>query len=874
MYSCKQSYAMDSLESKLEDEFFDSILNERSPIFDFPNSAAEPNNNLQSFSAENQAIQQEPAMSSTTSSFSLQPNPFLVANAQLIAQQQQQLQQQQLLMQQQLQNNLFMQEAMNQFATIGSNVLLKSSAQVKREEFSNAFNQFLQFDPSSSFRNGALAAPNPALMMSAMRANQSTPLVVASPMNMFTPQQWNAGPPMTTAAAASLPIVSSQQHCFFNDSSSMNNNNTIITTPPIIAQQQSISSSLSPPPLQPPPSSQNLIKLIEGYNRTLLPDETPIGGKDNTKSALPRQVIELNVQSVPKHIPVSSLSCKVFVCGYHKVAKSSPTLNNIANNHGMTRVILGEVAEKRFEPFTANNDSEQQRYVAIFDKIICKFSSQNNGQKLCLRFFLCDANKTRICFVDSEDFETITKRGIDKRKKRKRGDDESEPSVHHVEPSLGLTTQRQLVKITGHGLVCPPVQQVQVMFGERESPEVHSVKRNVIICETPVAEKAGLVNVLVSFDAKRTYLKSNAKYRYVDPSDEQGVKDMIHALSDPFKPIVHSSPYSSSSPSSNNHDAATPLQESPTVAKSPMQSSATVSIIDHLLQQRALHWLQNVDGTSDSCGYTLLHHACARGYYELVYCLLVSQQSSRSMSNSMIDACDHFGYTALDWALWGGHDHIATLLVVYGAELTVQTLHALQVKHTDALKRFLFWYLKNDDHQFRSRAETVLHSSIVTAISNSSLASAVKHICERRVNEVRVPVSDLKLRSGSHNGKTISEVIIVNQQVLLALTCSHLKKQFVIHLNVPSDTLCSAEIRFAHEDIAFVIMERSQARIEFTLKRAPTVVTGETKKNDDEHVNQQQLDHLKSIMEDCLSFFIRKQKQRGLNSTRVLNCRM
>lgn len=142
------------------------------------------------------------------------------------------------------------------------------------------------------------------------------------------------------------------------------------------------------PFIKPTIQSSNLIKIVEGFNKTQTKKQP--GGRDN-RHPIPKQVIELNVNGLPPYLDPASLSCCAAVYGYDRVRKS---------------VKLGELAEKKFEEM--GND---KRWVAVFDNLIIKFSSHLNGQKLSLRFTLLDPNKKTICYIDSGEFATITKRG-------------------------------------------------------------------------------------------------------------------------------------------------------------------------------------------------------------------------------------------------------------------------------------------------------------------------------------------------------------------------------------------------------------------------------------------------------------------------------
>jgi hypothetical protein len=88
------------------------------------------------------------------------------------------------------------------------------------------------------------------------------------------------------------------------------------------------------------------------------------------------------------------LSCKASVCGFDRVKRD--------------RLILSELDQMKF--------SKENEYKVSFTQLLVKYSSHLNGQKLSIRFTLLDSNGKPISFIDSYEFETITKRGKGKKK--------------------------------------------------------------------------------------------------------------------------------------------------------------------------------------------------------------------------------------------------------------------------------------------------------------------------------------------------------------------------------------------------------------------------------------------------------------------------
>lgn len=463
--------------------------------------------------------------------------------------------------------------------------------------------------------------------------------------------------------------------------------------------------------------------------------------------------------------------------------------------------------------------------MAAFDNIICKFSSHNNGQKLFLRFVLCDGSKTRICFIDSEEFETITKRGIDKQKKRKRSDSDSAATVEDVDPACGFTTGGQLVKVTGFGFLCPPLSHATVLFGVKESPEIHSMKRNVIICETPAAEKPCSVDVTVSFD-KKSYLQSNAKYRYVDPNDEQGMKEMLKYLmkSNNNTPIDHGSKMAPDSP-----DNQTSIISNATSQNMPPMAS----------------WLKGIE--SDYRGYTLLHFSCAYGFVELSHLLVASNYFD-------LDVQDNYGKSAIYWACWSNNSFLVQDLIHHGASIDMQ----------DDMGENLFHIMAHDN--LAAMAKDVLFGLLHRDDAIKTNATLIKTLLEQPNKQDQTPMDIAKQQrydddEDEDNGDYLCAIfnavhkICVKQSVIPDLTLSSVifRNAPMIGKNLfdvlPSITECSLKldkdmfvlclfgglqrekqffVQLEHRNLAFLILDSQKQTVEWTLRQTPEIVTSAT----------------------------------------------
>lgn len=121
------------------------------------------------------------------------------------------------------------------------------------------------------------------------------------------------------------------------------------------------------------------------------PRDKQLGGKDN-REALPRHVVKVNLNLFKPHLRPSKLRIKASLYGYKRLSRHTMELDS-----------FGE------QPLTNLNGD----WGAVFDSLIVKHSSHNHGQRLFLRFVLLDDSGKELCSVDSSEFETITRRGIE-----------------------------------------------------------------------------------------------------------------------------------------------------------------------------------------------------------------------------------------------------------------------------------------------------------------------------------------------------------------------------------------------------------------------------------------------------------------------------
>lgn len=607
--------------------------------------------------------------------------------------------------------------------------------------------------------------------------------------HQYQQQQQPQHNPFSSQSPGNFVVSSPQQHQFIPSPSScyshpFASNNNGSNSSGRINSPHNFSGSPSAPPT-------NLIKLVEGFNKPL--KDKQIGGKDNTKHTIPTQTVELAASKLPPNSDPSVLCVRASVLGYDRSAR--------------TKIILGHISDKPFE-------ERASKWISVFDDIVVQFSSHNNGQKLALRFQLLDADKKPVCHVDSYEFETITKRGLEKikeRAKRKRSDSEHESIVEFCDPSMGLTQGGQLVKVMGRGFVCPPATQAVVRFGEKDAREVHSVKRNIIVCETPEGDP-GKVDVTVSLD-KKGILPTTATFEYVDPADQERVQEMIRNM---LKPPHYESDESSSGGSSKKSKG----NDGRANNSSPTDMYA---------------WASGKE--TDNCGFNMLHHACARGFFELT-CFLVENEFCD------VNAVDNYGRTALFWAMWAKSTIITSYLISKSADMTIcddvndNFLHiASSVPDADNsdniqhIKSLLFWMLKFDDsqhNQARFLSNTLKQKNddgysvaeLAAKHSHNLLADlfkAVEQLSDAIVKNSSVELDNIKFRSGLNNGKTIKQVLNEDDGVQLSLDLSN---SFILYAQSANINLRAI---IPHHNVAFLILDKKQNTAQFTLMNSPLI---------------------------------------------------
>jgi hypothetical protein len=261
------------------------------------------------------------------------------------------------------------------------------------------------------------------------------------------------------------------------------------------------------------PFGKNLLRMVEGVD--LDTSHKYLGGKNNTQHYMPVQTIELNWSSLPQayhDTATHHLTCRASILGYDKQSRCMTVLGRLSCD----------------KPFV--HDQKQNRWFAKFDDILVQFASHNYGQRLCLKFELIDQGQITLADIQSKEFQTITKRGLEKEMQRgyasKAAKDKNRLGGIHVEkiePPVGAISGGQLVKLiltTGNAILQQYIDAgtLMVLFGGKGST-VHCVKKNEIICETPQQMTPGVVDVtiLIKKKGQDEVIANQIQFHYLDP---------------------------------------------------------------------------------------------------------------------------------------------------------------------------------------------------------------------------------------------------------------------------------------------------------------------------------------------------------------------
>jgi hypothetical protein len=351
----------------------------------------------------------------------------------------------------------------------------------------------------------------------------------------------------TPVKSAQLPIDYPTQPSIINRSNSVNSSHT--NAPSRITSPVQ---DMTPTPGE-PMVANIAVDIVQGFR--ISPASKQIGGKDN-REPLPPHIISVNMNYFieKQNMTIqefSRLIVRASLVGYKKplLVKDKLILSTLEDLPMAAQMPLN------YQPM-------QQCYAKMaFKNLVVKHSSHNHGQKLLLRFSVITTGGLVLQSVDSAEFETITRRGIEKqrqkdaiiKKKQVEGSSPSTiptspltmqqspttqsprqhvfqpqpvspPSPKHtvfvtaIEPNMSLCEGGQLCKIYIQGLPTNvPLEDVSVFFGDKESQEVFCVKQHTIVCQIPSSARlmTGEVHINVSLDDRKSFIPSQTKFNYV-----------------------------------------------------------------------------------------------------------------------------------------------------------------------------------------------------------------------------------------------------------------------------------------------------------------------------------------------------------------------
>lgn len=251
---------------------------------------------------------------------------------------------------------------------------------------------------------------------------------------------------------------------------------------------------------------KNLLKIEQGI--ITQQNERVLGGRGN-KEPLQRHTIALDSTLLPKNFLPENLILKAKLCGLKK-NQSIVEIENLTQNN-LIKI---------------NND-----WKCDFDNLVIQHASHNNGQKLFIRFSL--EYKDQVLYrVDTACFETITKRGIEKkRKKNEIGD--LIPIIESFDPPFCPIKQTNLVKIYGKQFPDISSAHILVKFGNILCTEVVCIKKDMIICETPLIPESKDLKVSISFDRGVTFTnESENSFSFIEKNTEGIDKFLKYILGD------------------------------------------------------------------------------------------------------------------------------------------------------------------------------------------------------------------------------------------------------------------------------------------------------------------------------------------------------
>jgi hypothetical protein len=215
----------------------------------------------------------------------------------------------------------------------------------------------------------------------------------------YTPMRRHSTPVKSAILPKDYPTP--QNMVNMNRSNSVNSTHT--------ANQSRITSPVQESTPGEPMVANVAVDIVQGFR--VSPTAKQIGGKDN-REPLPTHVISINMNYFIGKQNMSlqefaQLSIRASLVGYKK-----PLLVK-------DKLVLSTLEELSMPQPLPNYVPQQQNFVRVaFKNLIVKHSSHNHGQKLLLRFSVTTPTGIPLESVDSAEFETITRRGIEKQRQK------------------------------------------------------------------------------------------------------------------------------------------------------------------------------------------------------------------------------------------------------------------------------------------------------------------------------------------------------------------------------------------------------------------------------------------------------------------------
>jgi len=243
-------------------------------------------------------------------------------------------------------------------------------------------------------------------------------------------------------------------------------------------------------------SQAKLMEIVEGFFEE--PKKKVLSGKTNRSPVNPHclrvQVGYLGEEHLKKYSMTGSIH------GYHKLTKTK------TESLGVLQKIS----------FSSQNESlnwrkEEGAVFVTFRSMIVKHSSHNHGQKLFIRFTLLDAEENAIDQVDTADFSTITRRGVEKQRQKKTKAKMAKiellqkgisvPNVTSSDPGFIFADAPQMIKLYGTHFDTLRTDGLKIFFGDEQAHDIFSVRADMILLEIGPLRQ-GTVDICIEQDGK------------------------------------------------------------------------------------------------------------------------------------------------------------------------------------------------------------------------------------------------------------------------------------------------------------------------------------------------------------------------------------